>query len=513
MKTLNADLLTAQTSGYPTGGYAPAVRCIFKSNPVTAGSFVVGTSYSIVTVGTTNFTLIGAASNTVGVVFTATGVGSGTGTASINHDYSFNPALVAAGSFVVDRSYAIHTVGTTNFTLIGAASNTVGVVFTATGAGSGTGIAIDLATASANRLLHAQQIEGRENDPGVILLQNNDKSIPADLTGYYVDLGWGHNTASGIKWDAGAVAPRLWVMQQHDISGGQKGQRPNLYTRFLLQGVRDAILNRQPVLLASTPSTAIPLYRYDELNTITDLTDKTIFEVIKYLLGGDTTPKTGLSLQTGITFTLNALGTQDDGQISTIIPFPLDSTQLIRFINADSPFFFQTYGDLIRSLLELTKCVLIPRAGLAFKIIYPQASDTADETYYSSNASGHPFYEVLNIRLNMVPNHIEIFGGEDETTGYPTVSGHWFDTDHYSGWVSLAETATYDGPFMPVEASGSTDNMLWEIGLDTAAKCRVKAAELGWQLKDQILGGRVIIPMDARVEPYDRVEINDQRGH
>ena len=48
---------------------------------ITAGSFVVGTKYEIVTVGTTDFTLIGAASNTVGLVFTATGVGSGTGDA------------------------------------------------------------------------------------------------------------------------------------------------------------------------------------------------------------------------------------------------------------------------------------------------------------------------------------------------------------------------------------------------------------------------------------------------
>ena len=51
---------------------------------VTAGSFVVGTQYTILTVGTTSFTAIGASANTVGVVFTATGVGSGTGTATIN---------------------------------------------------------------------------------------------------------------------------------------------------------------------------------------------------------------------------------------------------------------------------------------------------------------------------------------------------------------------------------------------------------------------------------------------
>jgi len=51
---------------------------------VTAGSFVTGTTYRILTVGTTDFTLIGAASNTVGVVFAATGTGSGTGTATIS---------------------------------------------------------------------------------------------------------------------------------------------------------------------------------------------------------------------------------------------------------------------------------------------------------------------------------------------------------------------------------------------------------------------------------------------
>ena len=49
---------------------------------ITAGSFVVGLDYTITAVGTTDFTLIGAASNTVGVEFTATGVGAGTGTAA-----------------------------------------------------------------------------------------------------------------------------------------------------------------------------------------------------------------------------------------------------------------------------------------------------------------------------------------------------------------------------------------------------------------------------------------------
>ena len=48
---------------------------------ITAGAFVVGTEYQILTVGSTDYTLIGASANTVGINFTASGVGSGSGTA------------------------------------------------------------------------------------------------------------------------------------------------------------------------------------------------------------------------------------------------------------------------------------------------------------------------------------------------------------------------------------------------------------------------------------------------
>lgn len=49
---------------------------------VTAGSFLVGVAYTILTIGSTDFTLIGASANTIGVTFVATGVGVGTGTAT-----------------------------------------------------------------------------------------------------------------------------------------------------------------------------------------------------------------------------------------------------------------------------------------------------------------------------------------------------------------------------------------------------------------------------------------------
>ena len=110
-----------------------------------AGYFVPTQSYTITEVGNTDFTLIGAIENTVGITFEATGIGTGTGTA-INTTYELvniieNPDIVTAGSFIIGEEYKIVSLGNTDFTLVGAASNNEGVVFTATGIGAGTGTA------------------------------------------------------------------------------------------------------------------------------------------------------------------------------------------------------------------------------------------------------------------------------------------------------------------------------------------------------------------------------------
>lgn len=72
---------------------------IYNSTPITgvvavAGNFVVGQTYTIVTIGSTDFTLIGATANTLGLNFVATGVGTGTGTASASAAGATNPRVV-----------------------------------------------------------------------------------------------------------------------------------------------------------------------------------------------------------------------------------------------------------------------------------------------------------------------------------------------------------------------------------------------------------------------------------
>lgn len=71
-------------------------------NTVTAGSFTIGNTYTIQTVGTTSFTAIGASANTVGITFIATGVGSGTGTAYDTYNTGLNP-----GAGYVPGTYTI----------------------------------------------------------------------------------------------------------------------------------------------------------------------------------------------------------------------------------------------------------------------------------------------------------------------------------------------------------------------------------------------------------------------
>ena len=80
---------------------------------VTAGDFVVGEFYTIATLGTTDFTLVGAFS----AVATNTQPGP---------------------------TYIITSVGTTDFTLVGAASNTIGVIYESTGTASGDGAVLEV---------------------------------------------------------------------------------------------------------------------------------------------------------------------------------------------------------------------------------------------------------------------------------------------------------------------------------------------------------------------------------
>lgn len=82
----SSDVLIATYDNVPSSAQPPAANdanSIFyeQGYTVNAGNFVIGQTYRILTIGTTDYTLIGSLSNTIGTHFVATGVGAGTGTA------------------------------------------------------------------------------------------------------------------------------------------------------------------------------------------------------------------------------------------------------------------------------------------------------------------------------------------------------------------------------------------------------------------------------------------------
>jgi len=74
---------------------------------ITAGDFITGVEYTILVPGTTNFTLIGAANNNVGTVFTATGPGTGDGTATT--EGNFPDDFVKGWAYLDGTTYVMGT--------------------------------------------------------------------------------------------------------------------------------------------------------------------------------------------------------------------------------------------------------------------------------------------------------------------------------------------------------------------------------------------------------------------
>jgi len=91
--------------------------------------------------------------------------------------------LVTTGNFVEDTTYTITTVGDTDFTLIGASSNTVGVTFVATGIGGGT-----TGVASRNRTVNFATTSGTILSTGLLPV-----AIPTDTETHNIFEAWSSN--------------------------------------------------------------------------------------------------------------------------------------------------------------------------------------------------------------------------------------------------------------------------------------------------------------------------------
>jgi hypothetical protein len=165
------------------------------NNPtVNAGSFVSGQWYEVLFVGTTSWTGIGAASNTAGTIFLATGVGSGTGTAkalaTLTTAANTPAGAAAGGGFAMSTVYAMSCdcrAGTTTCLNITATTGTILLSGIRVVGGAATNAhAINNNSSAALELSSGTYTGGTTNNANAI---NNASTGTVNVTGACTFLG------------------------------------------------------------------------------------------------------------------------------------------------------------------------------------------------------------------------------------------------------------------------------------------------------------------------------------
>jgi hypothetical protein len=303
---------------------------------------------------------------------------------------------------------------------------------------------------------------------------------------------FGANTVSGLQDGTNGVCPRLWVTEQSSISA--PGQ---LKTVLTLNGVW-RILKQLPLHLTGDD----PPFFQDAHDSLAGMTVYWLLNFIIYTL----------SIETGTySFYLNDLGTQNDGIINTDIveigtlTNPGIGRPNITSNNGIISNIQMSYYDFIMRLMDTTKCYLRVNNGCYFTVIYPQVADSVDETYYSILSGGHVFYENNDADSQVIPNHVVVYAHEDpgSTTWADLITGHAYNADDFS------TPPTYDGPYMEVQQI-ITIEQPDPAGYSQARVDNIAAAYLA-KFQAGAAGGRVVVPHDARVELYDKVQVVDSR--
>jgi len=325
-----------------------------------------------------------------------------------------------------------------------------------------------------------------------IILRNEDHAVP-DITGYYVDLNFGLNTSSGLKY-ANTPWPRLWVYSYDSISAqGQKYVQLELVDIWQLMGMTDS--NGMPCFPAIFGSA--PHFQADDGDLVPGslFTGLTIWEILDWV-------KDYLTTVTGYTFDLDAVGDQDDGIISATVPVDAETSESIIYPNRNEA--FQTLTSFFADIMQHTNCRLRDvgnSAGdgvLHFKVIYPQEDDPVNEQYSSDGSEGLVFFEAHDKKTLLIPNLVRVYGGEQDDGTFS------YDGDDYAE-EDFETPPTYNGRLfkMPAYFKGE--------GLGSDAACTSLAATIRNNAQSQTQSGRITIPFDPRVELFDKVSAKDNR--
>ncbi|MCK9597467.1 MAG: hypothetical protein M0R06_00425 [Sphaerochaeta sp.] len=302
-----------------------------------------------------------------------------------------------------------------------------------------------------NRILMIDHSLEPYNGYANIILQNNQRDVP-DMTGYWVEIGYGAVTAIGNEYIGDGTnepgMPRLWVKHQQTVSVAGK-----LYSLLELEDMW-AVLRETYLLLG-----VAPFYQ-------SSFEEETVYTII-----GDVLAEAG--------FTLQSLGTQDDSIINTYTP--------LFDVNAVP---YETAAQVIYRLIQMTKCYLRPKDDLEFEVRYPADTDTVERTY---QLDSYPkFYEYTERWNVLVPNHIYVVYGEQ-------TDGSWL------GVVDVEDAAEI-AKYMDVPS-------VYQAGAITESADAVnRATVILTRLIAESTLGTMLAPLDPALELYDKISVIDIRA-
>ena len=311
-----------------------------------------------------------------------------------------------------------------------------------------------------NRILLIDHTEEVYDDFATIVLQDVNRDIPA-LRGWHVDIGYGDSGGGLTGTDRYVDRPRLWVKSQQRISmGGKK------WTVLYLEGGW-AKLNETLLLNAADLPYQVHKTADSDFNGQT-----TPYDIISWLM-----EQAGMSA-------LAALA-EDDSIMDTFTPD----------FKANEPRPFEYVGSVIYRLVRMTKSYLRwSSTALQAEVKYPQSSDSADFTVYSSQSPY--FYEFVEQQNVVIPNYIICYGNEGP-------DGLWVAvlTSSASNGQDAVSQGLY-GIVYGIELAG-------ELTSQGDVNARADVAII--RAKAEMTAGILVMPHDCRIQLFDKSQIVDSR--
>jgi len=315
-----------------------------------------------------------------------------------------------------------------------------------------------------SRLEYLEYHEEAYRERATIGLNNRDRALDGlDLDGkeFSIKLGYDTSAHGGSTTDT-VTYPTMWVKSHQIVSA--MGQR---YYQIYAEGMWMMLREKKIDIGVDGDQDDIYSNTFNRTHTIEAL--------IKLVIGA-----------MGWTWTA-VTSANTDGIINNTNHNPLFEINRVPFENA---------AAILYRLIWMTKGYLRAKPNTTFEFVYPQGSDTVDETYYSDQANW--FTEYVEKTILLVPNSIIVLANQDpdtlewNTPGYPLVVGTAKDNAQIAKYTEVIEVF-----------------LVGSITSKAAADARAEA--ILSKLQSETLGGRLVAPHDCQVEPYDKVLILDSR--